>query len=169
MLIYTPGKNPCQPFNRSLGRACRWRGRFLDPDMNQTLDHTVPGLITTPQFTWDSKLYEQKLVNRYINRATHSSHKKQRTWDMKVIWNCVTTTVQLHRHWKVRMTVNDESEACRKKWSWPTWQYPAFAEGMKRIHKRISPKIRKLLSTDTMISQAWSRCANYTLVTFGQH
>jgi len=88
---------------------------------------------------------------------------------MRVTWDCLTTTVQLQRYWKGRITVDEESEARRRKWSWPTWWYLAFAEGMKRIHKRISLKICGLLSTDTMIAQVWSRCANCKLATFGQH
>lgn len=167
--IYTPRKIPCHPLNRRLGRAFRWREIFLDSAGNKTLDHTAPILITTLQLTWNSKLYEQKLVNRHIHRATHSPHKKQRTWDMKVTWDHLTTTVQLLRYCKGRMTVNEESEACRRKWSWPTWWYLAFAEGMKRNQKRISLKTCGLLSVDTVIAQVWSRCANCKLVTFGQH
>ena len=88
----------------------------------------APSLITTPQLTRNSKLYEQKPVNRHIHRATYNSHKKQRTQHIKVIWDCLTSTVQQQRHWKRRMTVNEESEVCRRKWSWPTWWYLAFAE-----------------------------------------
>jgi hypothetical protein len=164
--IYTPRKNSCCPLHRILGRAFQWRERFLDSAGNQTLDHTSPSLITSPELAWNSKLYEEKPVNRHIHRVTHSSHKKQRTWHMKVIWDCLTTTVQLQRHWKGRMTMNEESEACRRNWSWSTWRYLAFAEGMKRIHKRISLKICRLLSMDTMKAQVWNRCANSKLVTF---
>jgi hypothetical protein len=49
------------------------------------------------------------------------------------------------------MTVNDESEACKRKCSWPTQRYPAFAEEMEEIHKRILLRICKLLAADSMI------------------
>jgi len=51
------------------------------------------------------------------------------------------------------MTVNEESEACRRKWSWPTAWYLAFVEGMKGNQEKIVLKICRLLSMDTMITQ----------------
>jgi len=51
------------------------------------------------------------------------------------------------------MTVNEESEACRRKWPWSTSWYLAFAEGMKGNQKKIPLEIRRLLSMDTVITQ----------------